>query len=434
MWQLRRYALPLVVCVSIIFGVSYGSAHQGERAMYYQWVGQYAKVSGKVREDPSKSSSGATSLQLDEVTINGMGMPGAIYMSVRNSTGLIKRSDRVEAAGEVLQGFGSFPISVSVTSLSRVVRPSNGDMGRVVRDWFAAHVRTVVPEPGASLGIGFLTGQKSDLPPELADALKVAGLTHIVVASGYNLTILVQLARKLLLKISKFFAALSSGTMILGFMAITGLSPSMTRAGLVSGMSLLAWYYGRRFHPIVLLPVAAALTVAFQPSYVWGDLGWQLSFAAFAGVMLVAPLVQAYLFGNSEPGVLRQIFGETIAAHIVTVPIIAMSFGVISNVAIIANILVVPLVPLAMLLTFLCGIAAIFSVPFVELLAVPTRWLLEYMVGVAQYVSEIPWAQSNVTVAGIGWGVYTFAVVALCLWMWRATRYNFRTSEATERL
>jgi len=426
----RVYMLPVIACASVIIGVSYGSVHLGERSGYRYFIGQQVRVSGRIREDPSKSASGATSLQLDAVSINGMSMPGAVYLSVR-SIHDVKRSDRVEAVGDASGGFGSFPISITATSLSRVVRPVSADLGRVVRDWFASKVRTVLPEPGASLGVGFLTGQKSDLPTELSDSLKVAGLTHIVVASGYNLTILVQLARKLFLKASKFLATMSSSTMIFAFMMVTGLSPSMTRAGLVSAMSLLAWYYGHSFHPIVLLPVAAALTVAFQPSYVWGDLGWQLSFAAFAGVMILAPLIQSYFFGNTEPSIIRQIFGETIAAHLVTIPVIAISFGVISNVAIVANILVVPLVPLAMLLTFLCGIGASISLPFIQVLATPTSWLLNYMVEVARFVSEIPWAQSKLTIPVIGWGLYGLILVGLCLWMRRATKYNFRTKNVS---
>jgi competence protein ComEC len=218
--------------------------------------------------------------------------------------------------------------------------------------------------------------------------------------------------------------------MIAAFVMVTGLSSSMTRAGLVSSMSLLSWYYGHAFHPFVLLPVAAAITVAIQPSYVWGDLGWQLSFSAFVGVMVVAPLLQTYFFGNKEPGTFRQILGETLAAHIVTVPILAISFGTMSNVAIIANILVVPLVPLAMLLTFLCGIGAIVALPFIELLATPTSWLLGYMTNVAIFVAELPWAQSKLEVAPSMWVVYGIVLAALCYWTWRKTNYNFRKGEA----
>lgn len=421
----KVYALPIGSVGALLLGISYGTAHIAERSHYQPLIGSYVTIHGKVREDPSRSPSGSLSLQLDSVSIDGMPMSGAIFVSVR-SAGSIKRGDRIEASGVAKPGFANFPISLSVPKLKSVVRSPTADMGRVARDWFADKVREVIPEPQASLGIGFLTGQKSALPTDLADSLKVAGLTHIVVASGYNLTILVHMARKLFLRASKFLSAMSSGVMILAFMAITGLSPSMTRAGLVSSMSLMSWYYGHSFHPFVLLPIAAALTVAFQPSYVWGDLGWQLSFAAFAGVMFVAPLLQAYFFGNAPPKIFRQILGETISAHAVTVPVIAVSFGVISNVAIIANLLVVPFVPLAMLLTFLCGVGVLLSIPYIHVLAIPTSWLLEYMISVARFVSEIPWAQSEMRQPGIVWFAYACLLATICFYMFKKTHYNFR--------
>ncbi len=423
-WYLRVYTIPIIAGCGMCIGLGYGSAALGERDAYLLYIGQVVELSGKVKEDPSRNSSGQLSLQLDTVSIGSSRMPGTVLVSVLSSD--IKRGDIVTARSVVKEGFGSFPISMSRATLLSIVRPVPGDVGRVVRDWFADKVRVSIPEPQASLGIGFLTGQKSALPDDLADALKVAGLTHIVVASGYNLTILVRMARRLFVRVSKYLATVSSSVMIALFMAITGLSPSMTRAGLVSGLSLLAWYYGHRFHPLVLLPFAAAITVALQPSYVWGDLGWQLSFSAFAGVMIVAPLLQKYFFGEKEPGVFRQILGETISAHIVTVPIIAIGFGVVSNVAVIANVLVVPLVPLAMLLTFICGLWAIVGAPFIWLVATPTTWLLSYMTNVATFVSELSWAQSELQFEPWVWAVYVLVLIGACIWMTRATKYDLR--------
>lgn len=424
----KVYILPIIALVAAIVGLAYGSLHLMGRDRYGPFVGREATIRGRIKEDIGHSSSGSLSVQLDTVSIDGVSLPGSILVSARSVGGAL-RGDIIDIQGKVREGFGSFPASVTMSKLIAIERHPYGDVGRVVRDWFADKVRTVIPDPQASLGIGFLTGQKSALPTDLADALKIAGLTHIVVASGYNLTILVRLARKLLLKISKYLSAVSSGIMILSFVAITGLSPSMTRAGLVSGMSLFSWYYGHAFHPLVLLPVAAAITVIVQPSYVWGDMGWQLSFSAFMGVMIVAPLLQTYFFGNKEPRMFRQILGETIAAHIVTIPIIALSFGTVSNVAIVANILVVPLVPLAMLLTFICGMGAIFAVPIIEWIAIPTSWLLGYMINVATYVAELPWAQSQLNLDPIVWLGYVVAVCLACFWMWRKTRYSFRDSQ-----
>jgi competence protein ComEC len=419
--------VPLIVAGAVV-GASYGSAHLGARAVYRQWIEQSVVLKGRVKEDPSRTASGSVSLQLDGVVINGVSTPGTVYVSIRGST-LPKRGDILTIRGTIREGFGSFAASLTAMGVVATERPIPGDIGRVIRDWFAEQVREKIPEPQASLGIGFLTGQKSALPDDLSDALKIAGLTHIVVASGYNLTILVRMARKLLLNVSKFLSTVSAVGMIVFFVAITGLSPSMTRAGLVSSMSLMAWYYGRAFHPFVLLPLAAAITVIMQPSYVWGDLGWQLSFAAFAGVMIVAPLVQRYFFGEKEPGVFRQVFGETIAAHLVTVPIIALSFGTISHVAIIANLLVVPLVPLAMLLTFIVGILAIANVPLSMLIAEPASWLLGYMVTVARFVSELEWAQSELTIPSWWWIVYVALIGGMCVWIWKVTRFRFGATE-----
>ncbi len=411
-----------------VLGLSYGSAHLGERDRYILFYGKEVTLEGRVKEDPTRAPSGRVSLQLDEVKLEGANFAGTVLVSVAKA-GEVKRGDRAQTRGVLGESFGSFPATMKVLSLRGLRRPVPGDVGRVVRDWFGEQVRQVVSEPQASLGMGFLTGQKNALPEDLAEALKIAGLTHIVVASGYNLTILVRMARRLFARFSKYGSTIAAAVMIVSFVGITGMSPSMTRAGLVSALSLLAWYYGRVFHPLVLLPFAAAITVMLQPSYVWGDLGWQLSFAAFAGVMILSPLLQRYFFGAKEPGIIRQVAGETLSAHIVTVPIIALGFGVISNVAIVANMLVVPLVPLAMLLTFACGVLAAAQLPFLaELVAYPTTWLLRYMVEVATYVSELSWAQVGVVLPWWGWCLYLVGLCGACVWMWRATRFDFRAS------
>jgi len=214
--------------------------------------------------------------------------------------------------------------------------------------------------------------------------------------------------------------------MIAGFISLTGLSPSMTRAGLVSGLSLLTWYYGRQFHPFVLLPFAAAITVLWQPSYAWGDLGWQLSFAAFAAVMIVGPLLQRYFFGDKDPGTIRQVLGETVAAHIVTIPIVVPAFGYISNVAIPANILIVPLVPLAMLLTFIVGIIALTIPSVVEIVGIPATWLLQYMTTTAEYLAGLPWAKSTLVIPWWGVLLYVILLVAGCIYMQRKTGFKLR--------
>jgi competence protein ComEC len=431
LWRRRIYALPLVVAGGVALGLWHGSVSSDALHIYQPLIGKQISLTGHIKDDPAVNAKGQLVIQLDSVTARSHSLPGSVWVSVIGKPDL-KRGDEVVVAGELSAGFGSYAGALYTARIMTITHPQPGDIARVVRDWFVVGIRRAIPEPEASLGIGYLVGLKSALPDDLAQALQIAGLSHVVIASGYNLTILVRLARRLFVKLSKYLAMISASVMIMCFVAVTGLSPSMTRAGLVSGLSLAAWYYGRVFHPFVLLPLTAAVTVALQPNYIWGDVGWELSFAAFAAVMIVGPLFQRYFFGEKEPGTIRQILGETVAAHIVTIPIILLAFGMLSNIAIPANLLVVPLVPLAMLLTFIAGIAGLTFPAIASIVGLPATWLLGYMITTTQYLASLPWAQTKFTAPWWISPVYYVVLAAICVYVWRVTKFSLRTSSVVE--
>lgn len=431
MWRGRVYAIPLILTAGLIIGFWRGSILQADLAPYENLTGFAVEIEGKVNEDPELDKSNATLLRLDVSSVNDHPLAGKVWASVHEKVD-IKRGDIVTLKGKVSEGFGSFAASMYRANVTTVQRPVPGDVAGQVRDWFASKIREVIPDPEASLGIGYLLGQRRALSPNLDEALKIAGLTHVVVASGYNLTILVRFARRIFVNISKYLAALTAGSMIISFVLITGFSPSMSRAGLVAGLSLLAWYYGRKFHPLVLLSFTAAVTLLVNPAFGWNDLGWQLSFLAFGGVMILAPLLQAYFFSSKKPGTIRQILGETISAQIATFPVLVAAFGVFSNVAVVANLLVLPLVPLAMLLTFLCGVVAVIFPAAAFLIALPTQWLLGYMIAVANYLASLPWAQTALVLQGWVVAISYVLLVGICVYLWRKTGYNLRNNNIIE--
>ncbi len=429
-WRRRVYVLPFVIAGGVVLGIWHGSVSSDALRIYQPLVGKQVSLAGHIKDDPSVNA-GQLVIQLDSIKAGSHSLPGSVWASVIGKPDL-KRGDEVVVMGELSVGFGSYSGAMYRAKITTITHPQPGDIARVVRDWFVAAVHKAIPEPRASLGVGYLVGQKSALPDDLAQALQIAGLSHVVVASGYNLTILVRLARRLFVKVSKYLAMVSASVMIVCFVAVTGLSPSMTRAGLVSGLSLAAWYYGRTFHPFVLLPLAAAATVALQPNYIWGDVGWELSFAAFAAVMIVGPLFQRYFFGDKKPGTIRQILGETVAAHIVTIPIILSAFGYLSNVAIPANLLIVPLVPVAMLLTFMAGIAGLIVPTIAVWIGLPATWLLGYMITTAQYLANLPWSQTKLTVPWWAGFAYYIVLAGICAYIWRVTKFSLRTASIVE--
>jgi competence protein ComEC len=170
---------------------------------------------------------------------------------------------------------------------------------------------------------------------------------------------------------------------------VTGFSASIVRAAIVSLLTLWAWFYGRRIKPLVLISFTAALTGMFSPFYVWGDLGWYLSFLAFFGVLIIAPIISARA-SSKPPKILTAVLIETFSAQIMTQPLIMMTFGQFSLIALIANLLVVPLVSLAMLLSAIAAAAGTWAAPVAGWFALPAKILLTYMLDIVHIMANIP--------------------------------------------
>lgn len=415
-------AIVLVIISGLLLGLVRGSASQTQLNSYQPLIGTGQTISGSVSEDVSISEDGDISLKIKDVEINGRNYPGHIWISSSQKTD-IKRSDRVKIYGKLSAGFGSFPAAVFKADVIQVDRVRNIDPARDIRDRFAAAVRQLIKEPEASLGIGYLTGQRSALPEYLNEQLRILGLTHIVVASGYNLSILVRFSRRLVARFSKYLSVAVGLILTAGFILVTGLSPSMTRAGLITSISLLAWYFGRNLHPLVLLPTAAGITAVVNPSYVWGDLGWYLSFSAFAGVIVLAPLVGQYFFGKKRNNSILQILVETSSAQLMTFPIIAYAFGQYAPLALLANLAILPLIPWAMALTFVAGAGGLMSLPF--WLGVPAEVILRYMTAVVERLAQMPSAVAEINFTVLSIIGFYVAVVLLVFYLHRKTRFNF---------
>ncbi len=413
------------VIAGCLLGMWRGSVEYQALNNYQEWYGKHVVVHGAVSEDTSIGKNGDQRMRLSNVSIGEEMLPGSVWVSTPVHRD-IKRGDTVHAEGLLTEGFGTMPASMYRAKLSHVERPQPGDVGRQVRDWFSGGVYRALPPEHAGLGLAYLVGQKQTVSEELSEQFRTIGLIHAVVASGFHLTVLVLVVRRLFGGISKYLTALSAALMIIGFIAITGLSPSMSRAGLITGLSLLAWYYGRAIHPFVLLPFAAAVTALFRPAYVWGDIGWYLSFAAFAGVIIIAPLVHDYFWGTARPGIIRTVVITTIAAQLATLPLTILVFEYYSVWALLANLLVVPLVPLVMLLVFLAGMGGLLLPSIAPLIGWPARAMLEYMIRVVEWVSALPYAKTEVTITMPALIAAYVIIGSVMVVVWRITHHNFR--------
>jgi competence protein ComEC len=426
-----KIAVVVMVAAGLCLGLWRGGNQLIAMQSLQQFIGQEVQLWGKVKDDPTLDIDGDTKMRLTALVYGDKELAGEVWVFVA-SKNEVKRSDNVLVEGEMSEGFGTIPAAMYRARLLEVQDGAAADPGRQARDTLSKGIHVAISEPESSLGAGFLLGEKSSLPEKLENDLRLLGLTHIIVASGYNLTILVRFARRFFVRISRFTALAVSSGLVLGFVQITGFSPSMSRASIIALLSLFAWYFGRKIHPLVLLPFSAAATVAINPSFAWGDIGWLLSFMAFVGVIILGPLLQAYFWGDRKPNAIRQITVETLSAQICTLPIIIYVFGAYSPLSPLANVLILPLIPVAMLLTAIASVGGILFVPIAWLFGFPAEWLLRYMTTVADRLAQVPYANAEVTITSATVLAMYVGLIGIMVYLWRRTGYALRDSNIVE--
>ncbi|MBR3220344.1 ComEC/Rec2 family competence protein [Candidatus Saccharibacteria bacterium] len=372
MWQKYNFLHPSWLVVAVAVGIVIWSVVKATTySPQERWagmMGQEVTLSGQVVEDPDTSAS-KTTLRLNELELlvadgnaeKMVAVEGAVFAVLRANKE-IKRSDRLTLRGKLSDGFGTFSATMYRPSVLKLERAELGDTFLAVRDYLADKIREVIPEPESALGLGYLLGVRSSLPEGLSETLKIVGLTHIIVASGANLSILIGFARKIFGKISRAFGLITSLALTAFYVGMVGLSPSMVRAGLVAGLSLATWYVGRKFEAWRLLLIVAGVTLIYNPMY-WIDLGWLLSFGSFAGILVLGPALTRFFYGAKKPGMLGATLLETVAASLLCTPILLYFFGTTSLISLLANLLILPTIAAAMALTFATGVLAILGVP-----------------------------------------------------------------------
>lgn len=378
-----------------------------------QFYGNDVIITGVVDGDP-ETDEGGTKIKLVNLRFGEEEKKsrGSIYISGGyNRT--VQRADEIVVAGKLSEGFGTYAGYMYKPLIRAIRRPEPGDWILKVRNWFAERIKQLVPEPEVKLGLSYLLGMKAGLPEDLSENLRMVGLTHIVVASGAHLSILVEIARKIFGRISRFAGLLFSVLFILFFMAMVGFTPSILRAGIMAILTLIAWYVGRKFEPWRIILIVAAVTLMINPNFII-NLGWLLSFASFAGIMIIGPMVTKFFYGSKKPGFVAETIITTLAATVMTLPIVLYFYGMVSLISVIANLLILPTLSWAMGLVFLVGVLA--GIPGVEtVVAFLATKLLDFHILVVeffgaqrQFMVEIEpyWPQVFL--------IYLFIIVLIC--------------------
>jgi competence protein ComEC len=260
------------------------------------------------------------------------------------------------------------------------------------------------PAPEAALLRGFVLGEDDRIDSQTVTEFQRSGLAHLLAVSGQNVVLLALLAMPILALMGAPLRIRLACVLVLiaVYVPVAGAGPSIQRAGVMGAAGIVAGLSGRPVSRWYALLLAAAATLALNPRSA-GDAGWQLSFAAVAGIALwTAPLRD--LFSGPRPGRTRAAIAEgaamTVAATLATAPLMAHDFDAVSVAALPANLIVLPAVAPVMWLGMLAaGLGQLPGVP-IEPLTGLAGLFAAYIAQVAHWFSAPGWAQVKVSLPG----------------------------------
>jgi competence protein ComEC len=287
----------------------------------------------------------------------------------------------------------SLPILIGIAVLVAIAVARSAE----IRERAMAGLGEGMPPREATLARGFVLGEDDGLDPSTKEDFIRAGLSHLTAVSGENVTLLALLAMPIL---AAFGIPLRERLVwVIGLIAVyvplAGSSPSIQRAGVMGAAGLLATLTGRRTSRLYALGLALVATLAINPS-VASDVGWQLSFAAVLGILLLAAPIRdrllAWLGGGTWRRALAEGVAVTVAATLATAPLIAFVFEEVSLTSLAANVLALPAVAPAMWLGMLsAALAQIPGIPLAPLNGLDAL-LLAYIAQIAAWCGRPSWA------------------------------------------
>ncbi len=274
-------------------------------------------------------------------------------------------------------------------------------------------ISSLLPEPHASLLLGILLGMKSQIPFDFWQALRKTGTLHLVVASGQNVSMVSGfLIQSLIHFLNRKWTIFIASLGIIIYVLMVGSEAPAMRAGLMAILAFSAQLSGREAHSLNILFFSALFMLLFSPLLLF-DIGFQLSFMATLGILIIYPLLKTKKL-LSLP-ILGDGLGITIAAQIATLPILLVNFGQISWLSPFINMLVIPTIPFIMVLGGGMAFLGLFSKLLSQLLAYFAWLFLNYFIKVVNFFGNLSFVSWELDKLSGWWAIGYYFLLFLIL-------------------
>ncbi len=266
-------------------------------------------------------------------------------------------------------------------------------------------------------------GLRRNIPLNILNSFKASGLAHIIAISGLHISIIT-------LWLMNFFIAIGfqrrpafylSAFSLCLFLLMIGFRASSLRAGIMGFSVLLAMQLGRLNKSINVLLLAACVLLLINPQLLLGDIGFQLSFLAVAGIIYLGELINHWLSKIKVPEFfeIRSSLMMTLSAQFMVLPLIIYYFGNLSLVAPLANLLVLPLLPLVIILGLILGLLGFVFLPAAKLLGLVLTLLIKWIIYISQLLSRLPYGNFVIVNFNLFWLLVIYLCLAVLFWFYR---------------
>lgn len=288
---------------------------------------------------------------------------------------------------------------------------------------FTNKMEELLAEPESSLLAGLLVSGKQALPQNIIEEFKRAGVVHIVVLSGYNITIIAEFLGKIFAFIGLTFSLYASVVGIVLFVLLTGATATVVRASLMALIVVLGKLVRRPYSVSRALLIAGFCMILENPKILVFDPSFQLSYLAVLALVYVAPIVEKYLDHFSSRWGFKNMLATTIATQVTVLPYLLYSMGNVSVVGLPSNILILLIVPFTMLIGFLGTILGFVSYYLALPFAYIAHLLLSYILWVADLLGNLHFASVSVYLP-VWLMMICYIGLGLTVWRFRSFPHN----------
>ena len=281
-----------------------------------------------------------------------------------------------------------------------------------IRTHYLERMRAVMPRTDAAAIFAMLFGGYEGIDPALLEAYTTTGIVHILSVSGSHISLIAAVIAwiAVILRLPRWFGAAVVISAIFFYVLLAGMVPPAVRSGMMGGAAFLGLVLGRERDAKYLLLLTGLFMLMVSPLLLF-HISFQLSFLATAGLLFLAPVLAAKM--HRLPRLVSMAFSITIAAQLMVLPVLAWYFNQVSISALLANLVVVPIVELIIIMGLFAGIVAYLLPLFGGILFAAGSVLLGISFELTRALAALPLSKVWLPSMGIVPSVCYYAVILM---------------------